>query len=189
MKFTILGDWKKHTSNHTEETSFEFDKCATLGSLNIHKRTHSFQYDQYEYTFSDPSNLIKRIKRIHTGYKPFECDKCEYKSSRSGSLTIHKRIHSQEKPFECNLCEYKCSTSGYLIVHKRIHTGEKPFQCDKCEKKFTQSGSLKVHKRIHTGLKPFQCDQCQYKCNQSGSLKIHKRNHSKAICEHKQKKI
>ena len=76
-------------------------------------------------------------------------------------------IHTNEKPYQCEQCEYRCSRSDRLKGHKRIHTGEKPYKCDQCKKTFSAQSNLRVHKRIHSKEKPHKCDQCQYKCTQS----------------------
>ena len=35
------------------------------------------------------------------------------------------RTHTGEKPYQCFKCDFKCSVSGSLKKHYRTHTGEK----------------------------------------------------------------
>ena len=87
----------------------------------------------------------------HTGEKPYKCDTCGARLSRSHSLRIHFRTHTGEKPYKCDACGTCFSHKCNLNTHKRVHAGEKPYKCDNCGVRFSLNFNLKTHKRIHTG--------------------------------------
>uniref|UniRef100_A0A8B9KZT5 WT1 transcription factor b n=1 Tax=Astyanax mexicanus TaxID=7994 RepID=A0A8B9KZT5_ASTMX len=58
------------------------------------------------------------------------------------------------KPFQCETCQRKFSRSDHLKTHTRTHTGktsEKPFTCrwPSCQKKFARSDELVRHHSMH----------------------------------------
>jgi hypothetical protein len=62
-------------------------------------------------------NLSRKII-TNNSHKSFKC-------RQSSNLTLYKRIHTGYKPYKCDQCEYKCSDSSAFKRHKRIHLKEK----------------------------------------------------------------
>ena len=64
----------------------------------------------------------------------YVCSECNYSSKYKHHLTRHNiRKHTGERPFECGKCDYAATQSGSLVVHMKTHTNERPFKCERCD--------------------------------------------------------
>ncbi|XP_045604424.1 uncharacterized protein [Procambarus clarkii] len=61
--------------------------------------------------------LKKHVSMVHETRPQFQCDFCSKSFKRKETLNVHLRIHTGEKPFPCNRCEYASETKGNLKAH------------------------------------------------------------------------
>ena len=117
-------------SKHSGLDAFTCDKCGKGFKSKMSYKYHS----------------RKHVESIF-------CDSCNHFFSNSEKYINHnsKCGRKESKPLECNVCDKKFFRQGTLYTHKRIHTDRKEFRCEVCGKSFTQKGNRNSHvARIHT---------------------------------------
>ncbi|XP_055847975.1 uncharacterized protein LOC129913372 [Episyrphus balteatus] len=104
--------------------------------------------------FRSPS-LLMRHSWMHSGHKPYKCDKCGKGFMRSDYLTKHLKAHLNNpkfRPFKCNHpdCTKRFVKNDELVSHMQTHTqSNKLHKCEKCKKTFRRINFLNKHMQVH----------------------------------------
>lgn len=98
-----------------------------------------------------PKRTTAAVNKKVKGKREFPCTVpgCGKKFSRTDELKRHNRIHTGDKPYKCEKCQRSFSRSDHLRTHTRTHTGEKPYKCRYCVKAFARSDERKRHEKTH----------------------------------------
>lgn len=125
-----------HNGQATTQQAF------TMGSTTIRKRTSN-----------DVDKMVVKSTGTDHRANDFKCQFCAFVAINLVKLNQHMRIHNGDKPFDCEQCDAKFYRIGSLKMHKKLHikrsnkskTIKKPKHCEFCEKDFQIYGNLKRH--------------------------------------------
>jgi uncharacterized Zn-finger protein len=130
---------------------------------------------------------------IHTGIKPFKCDKCDFSTTWKQSLKNHMVRHTGIKPFKCDKCGFSSAWKKSLKNHMVRHTNDlldlKPPDSEPEGNQGKQTAvdrpNSKIHPRTYTnsvnasdgsiGKEPFKCE-CGYSTTVQQTMQTHQKS-------------
>jgi len=65
--------------------------------------------------------------------------------SSTSNLKTHMRLHSGQKPYGCDKCNSRFTQYVHLKLHRRLHNNERPFVCGTCNKSYISASGLRTH--------------------------------------------
>lgn len=149
-------------------------------------------------------SLREHVNVVHYNQTKFQCDHCDFKTSRRGGLMIHlKGVHKCEIDPKYSKVQPKrqCNYCGTMIRNWRrhimkVHMNIKNVFCDNCSYSAFFKYDIEQHMRVHVKKEPkesqkYFCDVCGLEFEKRFHLNAHlkskhmtkERNHQCTICE------
>ncbi|CAH2230320.1 jg2045 [Pararge aegeria aegeria] len=106
-------------------------------------------------------NVLQAHQLLKHSTGPYlQCSHCPFKAPGKIELTEHERIHSGERPYTCDKCGLTFRRRAIWRKHLVQHS-EKKFQCPQCPRKFFQRSDMLAHaNNIHDRVYVYSCSEC-----------------------------
>ncbi|XP_048002519.1 zinc finger protein 624-like [Leguminivora glycinivorella] len=170
----LVGSGPELYTEHAMKDELVLDPMlchATTGRIRKKLRTKlkTYQCDHCEYTTSRKIGFDRHLRKHNQPYTPDECDFASDDQSQDQAMT-----HTGEKPKKSN-----------LQSDKQNHNEDKPYECDQCSYSASHEKDLVIHMRKHTGERPFKCNQCDHATISQKYLQAHYKRHDSSAKPYK----
>ncbi|KAJ8708829.1 hypothetical protein PYW08_010211 [Mythimna loreyi] len=108
------------------------------------------------------------------GVGPYlQCDHCSYKAPRKLDLIEHLRLHTGERPFTCEKCGLTFRRRAIWRNHLICHM-EKQYQCMHCPKRFYRNSDVLAHcNNVHERIYMYACSVCNVTYTKTETVRRH----------------
>ncbi|KAJ2937809.1 hypothetical protein O0L34_g18591 [Tuta absoluta] len=123
--------------------------------------------------FCTKAELQYHLASTHEIGNQFTCKQCGFKAPKRYELMEHERIHTGERPYTCDKCGLTFRRRGVWRKHSLYHM-EKTIQCQQCPRKFFVKGELIAHVNgVHQRMYIYACNYCDTTYAKTGTVRRH----------------
>lgn len=102
-----------------------------------------------------------------------ECDHCSFKAGRRIELIEHIRLHTGERPFTCEKCGLSFRRKAIYTNHLKCHN-EKSIPCNYCPRKFYRRSEMLAHSNnVHDRMYLYLCRVCNVTYAKAQTVRKH----------------
>lgn len=121
------GGQRVESSSYPGGTIYDENPDAEDANLSPEKENFDSSFaSKHKALFASKSQEKEKI---------FECNHCDYKSTRPYLIRRHLQTHCQERPHVCQICGRAFKTQNCLQNHTNVHRGVKNYKCQVKAKK------------------------------------------------------
>ncbi|VDO12688.1 unnamed protein product [Rodentolepis nana] len=113
------------------------------------KSGRTYKCKDCDFSAQDKPDLWRHIRVHMKPERMLECSFCPFVTELAHHFDYHMKNHSGKKPFECDKCNYRCVNKSMLNSHRKSHSNIYQYRCTECRYASKYLHSLKLHLLKH----------------------------------------